>query len=257
MSEMFESHGVLFLARAVRSVSNGTLWANKPSGGFWASPADSEESWKRWCVAENFCTESLEIFTRFTLSDDARVCVIASDEALSECERSFPRREDIAREVPSFADLLDACDYLESTRHLRRVDSPIISTPLDSPSHGMPRLAPVDFEALLNGTRYDALLVKPKSLSRLRRWSLHSWDCDTLLVANPKIVERIQYFLYGTQVNLDSTELERLWELRARDLLDAFPSGGRATPKFLKRCRALSGVNITGWRKHVHKTTSP
>ena len=46
---------------------------NKPKGGLWASPIDTDWGWKEWCEAEEYNTNKLETSFKFVLSDNAKV----------------------------------------------------------------------------------------------------------------------------------------------------------------------------------------
>lgn len=52
---------------------------NKPDGGLWASPIDSEYGWREFCTYECYCEHTLyESSFRFRLTPDAKVYVIDS-----------------------------------------------------------------------------------------------------------------------------------------------------------------------------------
>lgn len=42
---------------------NTMFWRNKPTGGLWTSPVNSEHSWKQWCIDNDFrkCTDYFDI----------------------------------------------------------------------------------------------------------------------------------------------------------------------------------------------------
>lgn len=49
---------------------------NKPHGGFWASPVDTQWGWFDWCKSERFCEETLINPFVFELKDGANVLEI-------------------------------------------------------------------------------------------------------------------------------------------------------------------------------------
>lgn len=55
---------------------DGTCYLNKPYGGLWASPTDTEWGWFEWCIAERFRTERLRNCFEFKLADNAKIYVI-------------------------------------------------------------------------------------------------------------------------------------------------------------------------------------
>ena len=55
---------------------------NKPWGGLWACPENSEYGWKEWCQNEDFYTESLEHSFRFKLAPSAKIYVIDNEQDL-------------------------------------------------------------------------------------------------------------------------------------------------------------------------------
>lgn len=49
---------------------------NKPYGGLWTSPVNSNHSWKDWCIAEDFRVNSLNKSFQLVLNKDARIATI-------------------------------------------------------------------------------------------------------------------------------------------------------------------------------------
>jgi hypothetical protein len=56
--------------------NNSFGWERKPFGGLWASPVDSQDGWKEWCISEEFHTELLEVSFEFIV--DGNVAIIDS-----------------------------------------------------------------------------------------------------------------------------------------------------------------------------------
>ena len=53
-------------------------YLEKPLGGLWCSPVNSEWGWKDWCLSESYRTEKLETWTKFILSSSAKILEIDS-----------------------------------------------------------------------------------------------------------------------------------------------------------------------------------
>ena len=49
---------------------------NKPYGGLWASPVDSDNDWYNWCLNEDFNIESLDEYFDFTLKSNSKILSI-------------------------------------------------------------------------------------------------------------------------------------------------------------------------------------
>lgn len=62
-------------------------YTNKPLGGLWSSPVESDITWKDWCEAESFreCDEKNSF--KFRLKPEARVLVLESRDDLANLPR--------------------------------------------------------------------------------------------------------------------------------------------------------------------------
>ena len=123
---------------------------NKPDPGtcLWASPIDSENGWKDWCIDNHFRIERLKTSFIFSLKPKAKILNLRTDEELDQAlklDLIYPRREFIGS-LP---------DYY------------------------------MDFEKLTS-KGFDAIEVCIYS-SRIY-WGLYGWDCDSLLVLNPDCI---------------------------------------------------------------------
>ena len=60
------------------SITNrpGITFINKPYGGLWASPVDSDNNWYKWCLSENFNIKSLDEYFDFTLKNNSKILSI-------------------------------------------------------------------------------------------------------------------------------------------------------------------------------------
>lgn len=52
----------------------------KPSGGLWASPADSKRTWLDWCIEEDFRTYEPDNYFRFKLKPNNRILTIKTED---------------------------------------------------------------------------------------------------------------------------------------------------------------------------------
>ena len=57
-------------------------YLNKPSKGFWGSPIDSQNSWKNFCISEDFNVSSLKRHFKFGLKRFARVLKVLNEKDL-------------------------------------------------------------------------------------------------------------------------------------------------------------------------------
>lgn len=123
----------------------------KPSGGLWASAVDAGYGWKDWCICNDFNTHRLVDYFTFTLSENARVVHI---------------------------------DDVIQLNGLPQLDGEMMWCTLD-------------FEQLL-AEGVDAIelhLSEEKRdktaciLSHGLYWELYGWDCDSILIMNPDVVE--------------------------------------------------------------------
>ena len=123
----------------------------KPSGGLWASPFDTDYSWKQWCDDNNFNhTIGIDKYVDtnkfyFKLKENSNILVVDKTSKLSE---------------------LPKCEY-----GFNMVDMVII-----------------DFEKL--SKVYDAMIVLMSNDKNLY-WDLYGWDVDSILVFNKNCVEMI------------------------------------------------------------------
>ena len=72
-----------FEPRNYGSMKLRCLSYDKPTG-LWASPIDSEWSWKDWCFSNNFHTERFDKSFQFTLKDDTKILKINRPEDISD-----------------------------------------------------------------------------------------------------------------------------------------------------------------------------
>ena len=124
----------------------------KPGGGFWASRKGDPLGWKYWCEREEFRLNRLKRSFEFILKDFAKVAVLSSTKDLIQ--------------MPKLNDSWKPNKYL----HGFSVD-----------------WCCLDFEAL--SKIYDAIEIT--NIGELY-WDLYGWDCNSILIMNPDIVEVIE-----------------------------------------------------------------
>ena len=131
----------------------------KPFGGLWASRVDSKNGWFYWCKENEFNEDRLNEYFTFTLKDDARVLTITDEFQLT----------DLPKIDEGFSE-----EYLEYRQYIG----------LDSRIFPWIRL---DFEKL--SEEYDAIEVLLSEGKYSLRIELSGWDCDSIIIMNPKIIE--------------------------------------------------------------------
>lgn len=87
----FISYGFIIDPAKFERIGDGKrLLLNKPSGGLWASPTDSEFGWKDWCESEDYKIENLDTWTKFNLKGSAKILVINSFFDLMMAWKKYP-----------------------------------------------------------------------------------------------------------------------------------------------------------------------
>jgi len=138
----------------IMPVHNQEGW-NKPYGGLWASPVDSEYGWKAWCEENDFrdCNEE-DSFT-FSLKPEANIYYIRSVEAANNLPRA-------------------------------RSNFKTIELMVNIPETPFSMIMGVDFEAMVKDG-IDVIFYEQSACPQLY-WKLYGWDCDCILVMNPEVV---------------------------------------------------------------------
>ena len=140
-----------------RKITNIPMFV-KPHGGLWASPVDAKLGWCDWCTREHFVTERLNTSFRFKLSEDSKVL-----------------------HIRSLYDLAELGDLnLAEMFHVGRM------------------WCWLDFERLLE-VGYDAIELHLSDEDKSNvgvmdglYWRLYGWDCDSILVMNPDVIEVLE-----------------------------------------------------------------
>lgn len=115
----------------------------KPYGGLWTSPIDSNWGWKNWCDSENFRECNIENSFTLKLYDWSKICVI-----------------------DSVSDLMNLPYYENYMKFL-------------------------DFEEIAKN--YDAIWLTDNGQTKTKfsNPSLYGWDCESVLILNPKCCYQI------------------------------------------------------------------
>jgi len=124
--------------------------STRPKGGLWASPVDAPRSWKNWCEGENFDIESLEKSFTFTLKPKTRILYINYAERLDNLPKVKP---------PIGIEHFDSWDCLDFEELARHYDAIELSLSNETTSH------------------WKGLYYR-----------LYGWDCDSILIMNPKCI---------------------------------------------------------------------
>lgn len=132
-------------------IQNRECW-NKPSGGLWASPVDSEYGWRVWCEESNFAECEEENSFTFSIKPEANIYFIRTVEAANNLPRA------------------------ESEYSIGRI----------MPETAFSTIMGIDFEAMVKDG-VDAIVYEQSACPQLY-WKLYGWDCDSILVMNPDIV---------------------------------------------------------------------
>lgn len=124
------------------------IYFNKPHGGLWASPCDSDCNWHEWCMGNDFRIERLNDYFIFTTKADTRILTIKDHNDLVRLKQNGL--------------CLDFSSYYSSAIN---------------------DFYP-NFKKLLD-IGYDAIEVYIRDTIY---WDLYGWDCDSLLVLNPDCI---------------------------------------------------------------------
>ena len=135
-------------------ISNIKL-SNKPHGGLWASPANSEHDWRWWCLSNGYETARLNEHFSFKLKDDANICKIASKQDLNE---------------------LNQQGFCHDYTNLFLYPQGYTNSSLYPQDYYYP-----DFEKLVDAG-FDGMAV---AMNDSLYFALYGWDCDSLLIFDP------------------------------------------------------------------------
>lgn len=125
---------------------------NKPDGGLWASPVDSEYGWLAWCSCEKFDLNRLKKSFRFTIAPTARILELTPDNVW---------------DLPGDEVLRKRFGWMPYN----------VGT--------FSRVIGIDFAKLSED--YDVLVCSITKYPALYRF-LYGWDCDCILVLNKEVI---------------------------------------------------------------------
>lgn len=146
---------------------------NKPEGGLWTSPIDSDYGWERWCEDNDFRTEYFEDPTNnflIQLKPSARIYTINSLEDLNQLHNKFMQN--------------------------------VTSDPIRCFTF-------LDFEKI--SKYYDAIFLTEHGQweTRLSTPNLYGWDCESVLILNKNVVLPVDNFENNFRQNLKEFKHER------------------------------------------------
>ena len=97
-----------------RPVSNGefTRYLNKPEKGFWGSPLNSKNSWKDFCISEEFKLSSLNEHFTFRLKRFARVLKVMNKKDLFSLYRKYGIEGEDGRPTLDWEGIIDSYDAM-------------------------------------------------------------------------------------------------------------------------------------------------
>lgn len=150
----------------------------KPSGGFWASRIDAQYSWKDWTsnrIIKYFKCDDSRSFT-FTINEDSKILRINSILDLVGLPSLTPFRTRL-RLSSNYGN--NEIDYTKLVQ-TNKVELEYVT---NGNEFDWVRL---DFEKL--SETYDAIEVNISSDYMLHH-KLFTWDCDSILIMNPKIIQ--------------------------------------------------------------------
>ena len=127
------------------------VYRTKPAGGLWASRKGDKSGWINWCRREHFRLESFDCGFEFTLKDGARVLELTDVSQLDILPQLLNDRNKFYNSKTDRYSWSECC---------------------------------LDFEKLTKD--YDAIELMDVGLFYT---SLYTWDCNSILIMNPDIVE--------------------------------------------------------------------
>lgn len=76
IGDEFVTYGFYYNPTQFKKVTNKWSFLNKPYGGLWSSPKNSQWGWKDWCKSEMFREKSLRFGFKFKLKKSAKIFVL-------------------------------------------------------------------------------------------------------------------------------------------------------------------------------------
>lgn len=169
---------------------------NKPSGGLWACPLESDE-WNSWCRGEGFMTDKLKSHFMFKLSPDANIYAINDKEDLIKISTA---------KYPS--DFFGDQKYIDYQKLLANGYDGIYVTKDAINSTSMTRV------------RGNGGYVAP----------LDAWDVESICVFNPNVIIPVNDSKVSNNVRLTESQLRKIIAKGIKSALNemvAYQSGRR------------------------------
>ena len=139
-----------------KAIKNRPLFA-KPEGGLWGSPENAPYGWKQWCEDQDFHTDRLEKYFRFTLAPHANILQINNSGDLT----ALPKAE------------------------------PLEINGIELPVSVMPWML-LDFEKLVadgvDGIQVNMSKDTATSYNDSLYRALYCWDCDSILIMSKEVI---------------------------------------------------------------------
>lgn len=166
----FVTYGFYYNPAHFKKVTNKWSFMNKPSGGLWSSPKNSQWGWKDWCLSEMFKEKSyFRVGFKFKLKKSAKIFVLNT--------------------ISDYLELPE--EYFIEQKY---------GYPGDPKSLNWEKLA----------TEYDGFLLTETGLSETRdlgfglssdstgRVGFNAWDCETLLVFSLDCISEVKSLRFFT-----------------------------------------------------------
>lgn len=150
---VFIHYGDVFDTEKFKEIKNAnTPWV-KPNGGYWASPVESNNGWKDWCLRENFLCfgdryKNIDKHQKFTIAEDAKILYLRNEEEIMFLKETYESRDSLLMRLAIYP----------------------------------------DYEKIV-ADGYQAIYYEDNSETH---YPLICWDCDSLLVMDPTIINIIK-----------------------------------------------------------------
>ena len=128
--------------------------------GLYSSPVNTKWGWKDFCECEDFHTDCLDKYFKFTLSENAKILNVNTEYDIIPYIISYEYKETFDPLISAdFRNITDCCDRIDQKKLMEEYD-------------GME-------------------LYMDKNWDQLRYSMFYTWDVDTLVVWNPDIIKEV------------------------------------------------------------------
>lgn len=135
-------------------------WCDRKPAGLWASAEKAQHGWKEWSLGNDFHTESLESYFKFTLSKKARILQIHKEKDIIPYLKNYDPDKERSSISRWFGCLTELDDELDLEKLYAEFD-------------GMELFISEDFEHLHNGM-------------------FNLWDVDSICIWNLALVRPLE-----------------------------------------------------------------